>query len=129
MEYTGRPFFSLENISLPQAAVTANIPAGAGAGRHHSAGWLGLPGRLQPFPSQGAIPLPFPRDPGPAAQRLFMLPALGVVFARGKRGAGVAPWEYPGEPWPLRVPSAHREKGRIVKNHLGSRAGKSKLWL
>lgn len=27
----------------------------------------------------------------------------------------MAPREYPGEPWPLRVPSAHREKGRIVK--------------
>lgn len=71
-------FFPLENISLPQAAVTANIPAGAGVGRHHPAGWLGLP--ALPFPSQGAIP----RD---LHKSLFMLPAPGegFVFPRGEK--------------------------------------------
>lgn len=97
----------MENISLPQAAVTANIPAGAGI----PAGWLGLP--ALPFP--GCDPAAIPEGSRPGAQRLFMLRAPAVVFPSRRRGAGVAPREYPGEPWPLRVPSAHREKGRIVK--------------
>lgn len=121
----------MENISSPQAAVTANIPAGAGVGRHHPAAWLGRPGLapgLPPStgPSPGCSSTRLLTVPGCLSQgsrdlcrqRPFMLVGFGFVFLKGEmRAARVYP-STQGEPSPPHTP--------LVRGANGSHAGKKR---